>query len=157
MKILIVEDDRSMAQMLTVLMLPLKKEFPGSEVDVVHNFEDAKRIIQGMPAPDIALLDLSLPPLRHEQTIARLHEIEGRCAIVIVTGHPTSQVRELLGDRKIEIVHKTPRMRDYLFTAMHTALSRFQGKERLDAAYEEAWDRLRALKSSVIPPDASEA
>lgn len=147
MRILIIEDDQSMAQLLAKLMGPIRESFPGSEIQIVHNFEDARRVIQAIPPPDIALLDLSLPPLRREDTIARLHEIEGRCAIVIVTGHPAEEVRRLLGSRDIPVVHKSPSMIKNIFAAMHYALARFQGKDRLDAAYEEAWDRLRALKS----------
>lgn len=142
-----------MASLLTSFMAPVKEEFPHSEVNVVHNFEDAKRIIQSIPAPDIALMDLSLPPLKHQETISRLHEIEGRCAIVIVTGHRPEEVRKLLGGREIEIVHKEPGMIQKLFNAMHTALARINGKDHIDKAYEEAWDRLRALKSIIIPPN----
>lgn len=155
LRILIVEDDLSMARMLAHLMDPIRAEFPNSEVDMVHNFEDAKRIIQGIPPPDIALMDLSLPPLRHQDTISRFHEIEGRCALVIVSGHSPNEIRKLLGERQIPIVHKTPHMKDFLFTAMHDAIALFQGKERLDVAYEAAWDRIRALKSSVAPPNAT--
>jgi CheY-like chemotaxis protein len=109
LKILIVEDEEPMAQLLEKLVKPLRQHFPNSEVILANRMEQALSILSTFPSPDVMLLDLTLPDSTLEQTIAKIDQIEGQCPVVLVTGHAREKVLKLLG-RDIPIVEKAPAM-----------------------------------------------
>lgn len=107
LKILIVEDEQPVADVLERLVAPLKDSFPGSQVILATRMADALEIIGSIPSPDITLLDLSLPDSSIEETIGRLRDIEAVCPVVIVTGHATERVIAMMGDLKVPVIDKS--------------------------------------------------
>lgn len=154
MQILIVEDMESMAHYIGRLMKPIRDEFPGSTVTTVATFDAAMEIISEINPPDIVLLDLTLPPLSPAETIARLHEIEDRSPVVIVTGHPKEHVEKLLGEHQAEVVYKTDMLKGsgVLFRAILRAVEKFCGESQTRQRYASLYARIDTLKQLADAP-----
>lgn len=105
--ILIVEDEKPMADLMERLVKPLLSHFPGSQVTVAHKLVDALLTVRAYNAPDIVLLDLTLPDSDIENTMNHIDEIDSRCAVVIVTGHSRERVKQMLLNDSIPIVDKS--------------------------------------------------
>lgn len=84
LKILVVEDDSSMAELLRRCLCEIS-----SDVLIAHGFDAAMEILRRIPPPDLISLDLSLGIGGAEVTIARIHEIREAnpsAVIVVLTG-----------------------------------------------------------------------
>ena len=77
--ILIVEDEKPMADLMERLVKPLLSHFAGSQVTVAHKLVDALLTVRAYNAPDIVLLDLTLPDSDIENTMNHIDEIDSRC------------------------------------------------------------------------------
>jgi CheY-like chemotaxis protein len=80
---LIVDDSPHDRQLMEVHLAELYGE--RAEVRCVNNFEDGVAEVKKQ-APDVAFLDLNMPPLDCKDVIARMHEIIGSHAVIILTG-----------------------------------------------------------------------
>jgi DNA-binding NtrC family response regulator len=109
----------------------IRSSFPDAEITLVGTFAHALAAVNSYPVPEVVLLDLSLPDSSFADTLARVGEIEAQSAVVIVTGHPASKVREILQSPEIEIVEKTPDMltSNILIAAIVRALTRRGAQE----------------------------
>lgn len=84
LKILVVEDDSSMAELLRRCLGEIS-----SDVLIAYGFDEAMRILRLIPPPDLISLDLSLGIGGAEVTISRIHEIREAnpaAVIVVITG-----------------------------------------------------------------------
>lgn len=88
LRVLIVEDEPNVAVMLELIIAPILKEWPNSTITKVRSFAEAEKIINSLPFPDVAIVDLTLPDSSMEQTIKNLSTLNARCPVVIITGHP---------------------------------------------------------------------
>lgn len=81
LKILVVEDDHSMAELLVRCLSEISPD-----ISAAHGFDDAMIILRIIPPPDIITLDLSLGIGGAEATIPRIHEMRDAnpCAVIIV-------------------------------------------------------------------------
>lgn len=130
-RILIVEDDPLYAEVVRSLVQPILNAFPGSSVTAVRTMEAALAAVAALDAPDLTLLDLTLPPSGMEETLAHLDALEDRTAVVIVTGQKEELIRRIIGDRKTPIVEKTlalPNAPGPLMTAIYLAVDAFQAR-----------------------------
>lgn len=154
MRILIIEDLNEMADYISKLLDPIRREFPGSTITIVHDFEAAKVVIQSSPPPDVFLLDLTLPPMNAEETLSRLHEIEGRSPYVILTGHTEEYVRRALGEKKATVLYKDQIVQNpgLLFRAMHRVIEIFFQEDRVQERYAITFARLERLKKLEYAP-----
>lgn len=125
---LVVEDDRTVAYFVEGQLAAIREAFPHAVIQLVHTWKDAGRVIFADPAPTVILMDLSMPGSTREETIARVAEIEERSAVIIITGHNEDDVRRMLGESKVEILRKDPRLmsQGFLIRAIVRALSRKQ-------------------------------
>lgn len=131
-RILIVEDDPLYAEVVNRLVRPIVAAFPGSSVITVNTIEAALQLIAQMPAPDLTLLDLTLPPSGMKETLAHLEAMEERTAVVIVTGAKEQFIREIIGPRDTPIVEKTAdlmRAPGPLMRAICIAVELFQNRK----------------------------
>lgn len=91
LKILIVEDDVPMWELITRLLQPLKVEFPTSEIVIIGSLFRAMEIINSVPAPDITLLDLKLNDSDPDDTIQHIKDIHSKCPVVVITNQATKE------------------------------------------------------------------
>jgi len=106
LRILIVEDDAIFLSVLNQKLSAIWKEFPDAEITMVRTLWRALDIAKRSPAPDIILLDLSLLDANPTETAAKIHELQNRSSVVIVTGHSIEELKKLsLGD-DVEILVK---------------------------------------------------
>lgn len=140
-RILIVEDDPGFAEMAERLVRPILDAFPGSSVTTVRTIEGALEAVAELHAPDVTLLDLTLPPSGVVETLSHLDTFEDRTAVVIVTGQKEELVRKLIGDRATPVVEKSAellREPGPLVVAIYLAVDAFQqrrwAKQRADLA-----------------------
>lgn len=108
--ILIVEDEVSMADWLTSCMGDIRASFPLAVIETAKTWKEAKAIIFGEPPPTIVLLDLTMPDSDSMHTLSQVPLIEGRSALVIVTGRTKEEVDRILGAHTVEILQKGPSM-----------------------------------------------
>lgn len=108
--ILIVEDEASMAQWLDSCMGDIRASFPLAVIEIAKTWGEAKAIIFGEPPPTIVLLDLTMPDSDSMHTLSQVPLIQGRSALVIVTGRSKEEVDSILGPQTVEILHKGPEM-----------------------------------------------
>lgn len=106
MTILIVEDEKSVGMLIQERIQFLFSKFPNSEIRLVTTWNEAVRIAQAAPSPDISLVDLSLPAQDFESTISKLDEIDNYSPVVIVSGHPKDQILQLLQNKEILVIEK---------------------------------------------------
>lgn len=131
-RILIVEDDERFASIAVNLIQPIMKAFPGSSVLHVKTIDAALVAVSEMVAPDITLLDLTLPPSNLQDTLAHLDTLEDRTAVVIVTGHSEEEVRRIIGQRPTPVVLKSLELMEKpsaLMTAIYIAVDAFQNRK----------------------------
>lgn len=107
LRILIVEDQPSMAAVLAHKVDKLRRWFPKAEVLTRHTMAEALALISIDPPPDSILLDLSLPDSDMKETISRVASFTQRSAVVIITGHTGHEVEELLIGQEVEVLRKT--------------------------------------------------
>lgn len=105
--VLIVEDDQLLAKLIEHHVGPIREAFPDAIVTVVHEWLDARQYLEQEPAPNVVLLDLSLPGSELLETIARVDALEERSALVIITGHRPEEFAGLF-QSKVEVLLKTP-------------------------------------------------
>lgn len=159
-RILIVEDDDNFAAVASTLIQPIMRAFPGSSVLHVKTIEAMLAAVAEIAAPDITLLDLSLPPSGIRETLAHLDALEERTAVVIITGHSREEVRAIIGQRATPIVEKSPALIEQpglLLAAIYMAVEVFQNHR-----WAKWRSNLKILKgvtshpaTSTGPPDAS--
>lgn len=106
MHILIVEDENTMSMIMSKIVGPIVENFPNSTIQIATHLYEALDVVARTPAPDIVLLDLSLPDSTMENTIAKLTQIEDRSPVVIVTGHARESLESLLAGRDTEFIQK---------------------------------------------------
>lgn len=130
LRILIVEDERSMAGLLFTELDAIRKTFPDSPITIVGSYKAMQFALMTKPAPDIVILDLGLPDSPMTETISSVGEIEKIAPVVIVTGSHSDQVRPLLPAVDVEILHKDKNLfnGNKLILAIGRALARF-GKQ----------------------------
>lgn len=104
--ILIVEDSDALQKVMSNLVEPIVRKWPQSSKQFVKTFEAALEIANREPAPDIILLDLSLPDSTMESTIDRLDMFWDRSPVLIVTGHTPDEVREAMKDHAVPVLYK---------------------------------------------------
>lgn len=107
-RILIVEDDKMMAEWVAKNISPIRDVFPAAEITIVHELDEALSIIKQDPPPHAALLDLGLPKYTWQEVVVKVSEIEERTAVVIITGHKKTDVEALLIDKNVEVLEKEP-------------------------------------------------
>lgn len=108
LRILIVEDDKMMAEWVSKNISPIRDVFPAAEITIVHEFDEATHIINLNPPPHAVLLDLGLPKYTWQEVVVKVSEIEERAAVVIITGHKKTDVEALLVDKNVEVLEKEP-------------------------------------------------
>lgn len=94
-KVMVVEDERILAQNLQLYL-----EVHGMEVRLAHDGSSAIELAKQFE-PDAIVLDFRLPDMEGFQvldTIRKGHD----CCFVLITGHPTSQVRDGAEQRGIQ-------------------------------------------------------
>lgn len=80
LRILVVDDDPALAELLKRFMLDIS-----SDVMVAHSFAAAMEFLRIVPPPDVITLDLSMEDSGREMTISKIHEIrEANEASVII-------------------------------------------------------------------------
>jgi DNA-binding NtrC family response regulator len=82
-RVLIVDDDRAMCQLLTDL---LRED--GYEVDVVYDGASAIEKYQASPF-DVTITDLMMPKMKGVELVARLREIDGGAVVLLITAFGT--------------------------------------------------------------------
>jgi len=82
-RILIVDDDRGMCQLLTDL---LRED--GYEVEVAHDGASAIAKHQALPF-DLTITDLMMPRMKGVELVARLREIDGGAVVLLITAFGT--------------------------------------------------------------------
>lgn len=91
LKILIVEDEVPMWELIVRLLQPLKIEFPSAEIIIIGSLTRALEIINSIPAPDITLLDLLLNDSNPDNTIKKIREIHSKSPVVVITNQATKE------------------------------------------------------------------
>lgn len=84
MKILIVEDEVTIARFLTEILRPI-----ASEISVAYTWREAKEALARIPPPDVVTLDLSLPDSAIGDTIrqiATIKIINPLATVIVVSG-----------------------------------------------------------------------
>lgn len=109
--ILIVDDEKSFAELMERQVHALQDAFPRAVIEVVHDWTEAIRAVQSEPPPSVTLLDLKMPGpggelLELREAVKHAIEFDERTAVVIVSGHRRSDIEELLVDSRIEVLHK---------------------------------------------------
>lgn len=105
-KILIIEDDSSLSQMLT-----LHFEDQGMEVQVAHSCGDALDQAEQFQ-PDLILLDQQLPDGLGNELIPRLLALAGTSRIIMMTGvHDLELAIQAIQDGAADFIHKPVKTR----------------------------------------------
>lgn len=107
LRILIVEDQPSVALVVAAKIERIRAWFPRAMVMTVHTMQDALETIHRDPAPDSVVLDLWLPDSDMKSTIAMVASISSRSAVVILTGDKSKEIDELLVGQEVEVIRKT--------------------------------------------------
>lgn len=130
LRILVVEDERNMAGLLFSELEMIRRTFPDSPITMAGSYKGMLLALMTNPAPDVVILDLTLPDSRMTETISSIGEIEKIATVVIVTGSHPEQVQPLLTNPDVEILHKDKSLfqGNSLILAIGRALSRF-GKQ----------------------------
>ena len=68
-KMLIIEDDRDLANLFRIVM-----EMSGFDVDVIHDGRQGLETLQGQTLPDVVMLDMHLPGVSGEEIFAMMQE-----------------------------------------------------------------------------------
>lgn len=128
--ILIVEDQIPFIMIMEKIVKPIVDLFPGSIITVSESLKDAGSILCKAPFPDIVFLDLTLKDAEIKETLAKFDMISETAPTIIVTGHQSRIVREMLEGRHAEIVEKHPLegLKERVLTAVVRAISDYDLK-----------------------------
>lgn len=121
-RILVVDDDPGYAELVSRMIDPVKKAFPGSAITIVGSLGQAIVELDRMPGYHVTFLDLTFPENSMQQTLDCLDAIENKSAVVIVTGQPEHRVREIIGERKTPVIVKQPMLYRHAETLMQAML-----------------------------------
>lgn len=148
MKILIIEDDKTVGQLLKRFLSKIASE-PGDEIEIVTSMEEARRAILKIPAPDLVTLDLLLPDSAEpEKTLSVIDEIHQHNpnAVVLVFSGVMEDMQEASNLHHADAyLRKQDGMRyDVLMKAVQTA---FQSK----MTYDRRLDILERLTRVIQP------
>jgi len=130
-KILIIEDDSSLSQMLT-----LHFEDQGMEVQVAHSCGDALDQAEQFQ-PDLILLDQQLPDGLGNELIPRLLALAGTSRIIMMTGvHDLELAIQAIQDGAADFIHK-PVNEVELLGRIKVALSLFRERRLRDSGIRQ--------------------
>lgn len=148
--ILIVEDSETVAAVIERTIGRLREWFPDAVIQAVTSWADAIRYINADPAPDLTLLDLTLPDATMHESIARVKHLEERTAVVIITGQKRETVEERLIDSEVEILEKNPSLwaGDGIIRAMARAMLR-RNRVASEARFSRIDDYLTRIKANL--------
>lgn len=150
--VLIVEDDKLLARLIEHHVGPIREAFPDAIITVVHEWPDARKYLETDPAPNVVLLDLTVPGSELLETIARVDALEERSALVIITGHKPEEFMGLFKS-KVEVLLKTPSLWNpgTIMRAIVRALERKE-IEQQDARFAGIRDIINQLHSHGYGP-----
>lgn len=95
-EILIIEDEAVTAAYITRIIDKIMSNFPESKISVARDMKTAMFTIL-QHAPDLILLDLSLPDSPWEETLEkRIDAFAERSPLVILTGHSVDSIRKFI-------------------------------------------------------------
>jgi len=115
----------------------LRDKFPRCTPRIVGRMEEAIKIAYEDPAQDMTIMDLGLPDSRWQESARdQVQRFEARSPTVIVTGYTEEQVRPLLQEQGMQIVHKEPGMMKKLVSAMAKEIVRWKDAHRLSEISE---------------------
>lgn len=86
--VLVVDDEQTLASNIQAYL-----EAQGLNVHVAHDGEEAIGKVEQIQ-PDVAVLDFRLPDMEGFQVLEAVRKKNGNCHFVLITAHPTAEVRE---------------------------------------------------------------
>lgn len=98
LRILLVEDERVVADVYERMLDRLIAAFPGATVTRIESLRELRDILRGL-APDVAILDLTLRDASREVTIEEISRVAERCPVIVVTGSSDPTLREVVMKR----------------------------------------------------------
>lgn len=131
-----------MADTLHVAFKRLLCLYPDALIILAPNLAKAKQYLAEEPPPDVVILDIGLPDSTWMETLAEVPSIEERSGVIIVTGHPESEVRAFLNAPEVEIVHKDNTMWRNLIAAF---VRLFERRSKHLARADECLTEVRQL------------
>lgn len=149
LKILIVEDNEGCATVNKVLVATLLARFPGSEVAVVKRLDDALRVIDEMPHPDVILLDLTLEDAGADKVEAEIQAMDAKSPVVVISGNLSEDRIQRIRAKGIEYFTKPITSIDKFLAGVARALLR--GEERLQARATQRFADMRRVLDQLHP------
>ncbi|MEM0503721.1 MAG: response regulator [Archaeoglobaceae archaeon] len=116
MKILIVEDDESMIELLTKVLSPRYQ---------VAVAKDGKEGVEKfvVEKPDLVLMDIELPKINGVNATREIKRIDPNAKIIAVTAYAVQRGDEMISEGAIEVISKPFRIR-HLLERVEKALAR---------------------------------
>lgn len=124
MKILVIEDESSMAHVVQMCIAKIRAKFPDANILHAATRSEGIRIVREIPKPDCVFLDLGLPDSTWDETLKRVDEFESESPVVILTGYPEKMISDLLENKEIQVIHKDDSMIEKILGAILRAISR---------------------------------
>lgn len=153
LKVLIVEDDDGVGIVLARKIGMIRRGFPDAEIVIVTTLAAMKEHLRGVPLPDIAIIDLTLPDSDLVNTFCEARIVDKSVPVVIFTGNPNDARKQLKDGDEMEIVEKTPDAftGSRLFLAMMRAWSRVTGRDQSERLKENIRVMRELLSSDGHP------
>jgi len=106
MKILIVEDDEGMVELLAMILR-------GHEIVVAN---DGKEAVEKYTAerPDLVLMDIELPTMNGVSATKEIKKIDPKAKVIAVTAYAAQRGREILREGALDVVVKPFKVKDLL-------------------------------------------
>lgn len=116
MKILVVEDDESMIELLTKILSPRYQ---------VLVARDGKEGVEKFAAekPDLVLMDIELPNINGVNATREIKKIDSNAKIIAVTAYAVQRGKEIMSEGAMEVISKPFRIK-YLLDRVEKALGR---------------------------------
>lgn len=132
MRILVVEDNANVAEIITRILDPIRERFPKCTITITPYLKEALEIIDKDPPPDVTTLDLTLLDSDSDNTWANVERIEARSPVVIVTGGTVENHKEIAARLNVEVIKKddTWLTGNKFVLAVAHALTRGQQRQR---------------------------
>lgn len=114
MKILIIEDDESVAELLVKVLSPRYDVFVARDgVEGVEKFITEK--------PDLVLMDIELPKMNGVNATKEIKKIDPNAKVIVITAYAVQRGQEALDGGAMEVISKPFRIK-YLLEKLEKAL-----------------------------------
>lgn len=143
MKVLIVDDDKSLADLLRQFLEELR-----FKVEIASSGEEAISIINDVGGIDIALVDFRLPGMDGLETIKEIAEFSPDTVTMVITGLPTldSSIRAMRLGASDYI------LKPFKLDDIAVAIKRAMKKREIKAEIKNLKLKVEALEKNELPP-----